>query len=132
MSFVFYYAAKSGASVTVTLPSPERDNVYRRKKILGVGRTMGGTIRVYDKGTQRLELDLEFRDLTDTQKVALDGFINTNADGSVNAFQVDDIHGTCWNARFIQTEFEFIEEGAETLPVTNPLWRITLKLEVWA
>ncbi len=132
MSFVFYYPQKSGATTTVTLPNPERGNPERSLLVQASGRTMAGTLRVYNKGTARKEIDIHLEDLTNTQKGDLLSFFQTKAVGMQNAFQVDDHHGSLLNARFLQSEMEFSEDYAETVPVTNPLWSVEIKLEVWS
>lgn len=131
MAFTFYFPAVSGATDTAAMPSPERGNPVREIRVQTSARTMAGTLRVYDKGVSRKEWDLQFEDVTTTQKTALQHLFDSHANGMVTAFQVVDHHGTTLNARFLQATLEWKEDAAEVLPVTNPLWSIDIKLEVW-
>lgn len=132
MAFTFYFPAVSGATDTAAMPSPERGNPVREIKVQSTARTMSGAIRVYDKGVSRSERDYTFEDVTDAKKTALQHLFDTHANGQATAFQIIDHHGTTLNARFLQSSLEWKEDNAETLPVTNALWSVEIKLEVWA
>lgn len=130
MSYVFYYPTKASPTDTVTLRNPERDNIDRRIKVQASGRSMGGTLYCYDKGVDRIEVDLDFTELDETDKTDLQSFFDDSADGMNIAFQVDDLHGTLWDARFLMSELEWVEIGAKTLPVTDPVYSVSIKLEL--
>ncbi len=130
MSFTLYYPNQAAPSTTVALRNPERDNKEHHQRVQASGRTRGGTLYVYDKGTARKEMPYEFTELSNAKKVELADFFADDADGMVNSFQIVDHQGTTWNARFLQSDLEFTNIGEGTPPVTAPVWSVGFRLEL--
>lgn len=130
MSFILYYPQKSGATTTVTLPNPERDNILSSKKGQAKGRTRGGQRRVYDKGTDQSFAQYSFPVLTDSEKTALQGFFDSQADGMAEEFQYDDHLGVTRTAVFDQDSLEWTNIGELTPPSADPLWSLSIRLEI--
>jgi len=108
---------------TVTLPAPVPGSQMREVKHQCTGVTAGGTRYAYDKGVDRYELDLEFRNLTATQKGDLQSFFHTTVDGVVNTFTYTDSNGTGRTARILDATFEVSK-------VAKGIWDLFLRLEV--
>ncbi len=130
MSFSFFYPDKETATVTVTLPNPERDNPQTLTRGQVLGRTRGGQRRVYRVGAGRTEAEFEFAHLTNGEKNSLQSFFTDSADGMAVAFQVQDHHGLLWDAWFAEDTLAWVNIGEQQPPDTDPLWSIRLRLEM--
>lgn len=129
MSVSLYFPTQSGATETVSVRNPERDNAEDDILVQGIGRTRGGGRVVYDKGVGYRILRLSFTELDDTTKQALDDFFRSTACGQAESFQYEDHHGNLWDAHFNQSTLAWVNIGEKTLPDTDPVWSVEIELE---
>lgn len=142
MPVVFEYS-----STRVEIQNPSRSNIHKIKKFQALGRTAGGQIYAYDKGPTSKRLELEFLELRQSEKDALESFYDTTVDGVITNFEYTDHFGTTWNAKFLETELNFEEtdsegeskyhftSGGNTYPsyrYTKGIYRVTMILEIWS
>lgn len=118
MSVVF---TKGGSDVTIR--NPERANVYGVKLHQAVGRTAGGVVVSYDKGVTVQRMELQFKELTDTNKSELQAFFEDDVVGTQETFTFTDRESVNWTARFLQDELDWSE-------LDNDRWSIEVHLEV--
>jgi hypothetical protein len=111
-----------GATV-VTLPSPSARYPARAARRQAVGRSVGGTVYVYDKGAGAFEVELPLGSLNDAEKAALGGFFDGTAQGARNAFTYADSEGVTHTARFAEPKLEFHK-------VSAGVWDVRLRLEL--
>lgn len=132
MSFTLYYPDQATATTTVTLRSPEYGNTAQQIRNQASSRSRGGTLYVYDKGTDRYEAQFEFAAMDDDDKQDLESFFADDANGMVNEFQILDHLGDLYDARFLVTELAW-ENARETSPGgTTPEWNVSFRLEISA
>lgn len=128
--FTLYYPQKSGATTTVTLPSPERNNKIETSSGQAKGRTRGGQSYVYTKGAATSFADYEFIDLDDSERSALQSFFDSQADGMANSFQYDDHLGVTRTASFDQANLEWVNTAERNPPDDDPMWSVSIRLEL--
>ena len=102
----------SGAT-QAEIQNPVRGNSLKVKKYQTLGRTAGGTVYTYEKGTTTKEIELSFEELRESEKAALQSFFDTTVDGIQNTFTYTDHRGTAWTARFLEDELIFEETDSE-------------------
>jgi hypothetical protein len=134
-------------AVTKSVQNPLRDNLEDLSKRQALSRSVGGDIYVYNKGTQRQKLTAIWNELRDSERDDLQDFFDSTVLGMVNTFTLTDHEGNVWTARFILPVLEwrqradarassgtFTSDGVDYPTTTreNPVWGITLELEVEA
>lgn len=135
------------SSSTIWLQNPQVANVYAIKKNQALGRTSGGAVYTYDKGSDQKRMELEFANLRHGEKDALETFYKTTVNGIMTTWTYTDHGGTAWNARFLDDELQFIEEASDILSAasmpfyvatltypgnrfTKGIWKVKINLEV--
>lgn len=135
------------STTTIWLQNPQVANVYAVKKNQALGRTSGGTVYTYDKGSDQKRMELEFANLRQGEKDALETFYKTTVNGIMNTWTYVDHGGVSHTARFLDDELQFVEEASDILSssalpfyvstLTYPgnrfskgIWRVKLNLEV--
>jgi len=120
---------KGGTSVT--LPNPERSNVYTVERAQVQERSAAGTLFVYDKGLEILRMELEFRELDDAQKSDIESFFRTTVTFGLSTFTYTDHEGASWTARLVQTSLSFTEYDDDRSDTGNyGVWEVKMVLEV--
>lgn len=126
------------------LRNPELDNSYKVEQNIAYGRSAAGQLYRYNKGITIKNIKVEWRDLTNVEKEALEEiFVYI----STNDFIYTDHAGNNWNAHFTIGNLDFVEIYDETenadnfyigdvlMPSTtrkNSRWAVSLEMEIWA
>lgn len=140
MAVKFYHATHG----TVWVQNPERDNEWNYQILHAMGRTAGGKLFVYKKGLTLQKMKLEWLELRNEEKIALQQFFE-DIDGPSDTFTYTDHFDVSWTARFLIDELpwinvddyedlkSFFPVGGNTYPTTvrkDPVWRLSLEIEV--
>ena len=104
---------------SINLQNPVIDNVFRTQKYQTLGRTIGGKVYVYTKGTTKYQMDLTFENLRESEKVDLAYFFDTTVGGMSTTFNYTDHMGKTWTARFIEDELQWNENDNNKDPVAE-------------
>lgn len=97
-----------GSSASVTLVNEPQTGYPRRKtRLQTIGRTAGGTVYVYEKGTPYETWSLTFIAVTEAERAALYTFFHDTVDGGQTPFTYTDEDGSSHTARFLTGELEF-------------------------
>lgn len=110
-------------ATSVELPGPVPGGEVAERKHQAAGRTVGGQVYAYDKGTQVYETTLTLESLTDAEKANLASFFHTDADGVRHTFTYTDSRGTSFTARFGRPELALRK-------VAQNVWDVTFTLEL--
>ena len=135
---------KSGAT-SVYLQNPDHQNEVEIDKRQHIGESASGTRYRYDRGVQFKTLRLQWSELRESEKTALEGFYDTTVDGVMTQFEYTDHRGTKWNAYFTSPTLSFTEmddrrastttfaSGGVSYPTTvraHGVWSTEVELEV--
>jgi hypothetical protein len=112
---------KGQTSVTLPGPPPGWRAVVERQQVLG--RSMDGTVHVYDHGGSSFPARVPVRLLSDAQKAELESFFRETAAGMRESFTYTDAGGADYAARFVEPGLAFAK-GAEDL------WDVELPMEL--
>jgi len=134
-------------ATTVDLQNPQVGNVLATRKTQVHTRDAGGGRYVYDQGVETQIVQLVWAALRESEKDALQGFFEDDANGMKESFTYTDHEGDDWTAYFDQPELEFVEigdqrasagtfsSGGTSYPTTtrqNGVYRVQVQLEVTA
>lgn len=110
-STAYAYLAGGAATATFTTNSPVVGNRLRHDMRQGIARTEGGHIYVYDKSSgPTYQLSFKFELLTTDEAIDLREFFKDVSLGAMETFELEDWDSNTYEARFLTTELDFIEE----------------------
>lgn len=129
------------STTNIEIRNPERENVYELKKYQQLGRTAAGQVFVYEKGVETKKLELEFKNLRESEKDDLESFFDSTVDGIMNQFTYVNHRGETYTARLLDPVLRFTEtrshenynHGYNNLPgqrFNKGSWSISIKLEI--
>lgn len=144
MSVVFRNAA---TAAEIEIQNPERGNTLGIDLRQVVNRTADGELNVYTLGPTETRVKLEWQELRQSEKDALEAFWELTAQGAAVLFLYRDHSGAWWNARFLNPSLEFTERddcaasstvftsGAVEYPTTlreKGIWAVKVELVLTA
>ena len=112
---------QKGAGTPVSLPGPAPDYPGRAEMHQVLGRTMDGTVYVYDHGVSVFPVRVPLTGLSDSEKAALETFFRTEVEGMLYTFTYTDTNGTAFTARFVEDSLEFTKKSKNNWDVSLPL-----------
>lgn len=112
---------KGGTSITLPGPPPGWHAVVARRQVLG--RSMDGTVHVYDHGGSSFPARVPVRLLSDAQKAELESFFRETVEGMRESFTYTDAGGADYTARFVEARLAFTKDAED-------LWDVELPLEL--
>jgi len=112
---------QKGAGTPVSLPGPSPDYAGRSDLHQALGRTMDGTVFVYDHGVTTYPVRPVLIGLSDAQKSSLETFFRTEVEGMLYTFTYTDTNGANFTARFIEDNLSFEKKSKNNWDVALPM-----------